>query len=72
MQIPGLRYPAQWSFSSGISVSGRGRVLSLFPYTVFKDNLHAKEVVVGDGARRNRYILCHNPKEAEPQAKHHA
>ncbi|MBW1734114.1 MAG: IS1634 family transposase [Deltaproteobacteria bacterium] len=41
-------------------------------YTVFKDNLHAKEVVVGDGARRNRYILCYNPKEAERQAKHRA
>ncbi|MBL7203790.1 MAG: hypothetical protein ISS63_05585 [Desulfobacteraceae bacterium] len=22
------------------------------PYTVFKDNLHAKEVIVGDGERR--------------------
>ena len=39
-------------------------------YTVFKDNLHAKEVVVGDGERRTRYILCYNPKEAERQAKH--
>jgi len=41
-------------------------------YTVFKDNLHAKEVIVGDGERRNRYILCYNPKEAERQAKHRA
>jgi len=40
------------------------------PYTVFKDNLHAKEVIVGDGERRNRYILCYNPKEAERQGKH--
>jgi len=40
------------------------------PYTVFKDNLHAKEVIVGDGERRNRYILCYNPKEAERQRKH--
>ena len=40
------------------------------PYTVFKDNLHAKEVMVGDGERRKRYILCHNPKEAERQQKH--
>ena len=37
------------------------------PYTVFKDNLRAKEVIVGDGERRNRYILCYNPKEAERQ-----
>jgi transposase len=47
-------------------LSKRGR------YTVFKDNLHAKEVIVGDGERRNRYILCYNPKEAERQGKHRA
>ena len=40
------------------------------PYTVFKDNLRAKEVMVGDGERRKRYILCYNPKEAERQQKH--
>jgi len=45
-------------------LSKRGR------YVVFKDNLHAKEVVVGDGERRKRYILCYNPKEAERQQKH--
>jgi len=39
-------------------------------YTVFKDNLHAKEVIVGDGERRKRYILCYNPKEAERQRQH--
>jgi transposase len=39
-------------------------------YTVIKDNLHAKEVIVGDGERRRRYILCYNPKEAERQKKH--
>jgi transposase len=39
-------------------------------YTVIKDNLHAKEVIVGDGERRRRYILCYNPKEAERQEKH--
>ena len=39
-------------------------------YTVFKDNLHAKEVIVGDGERRKRYILCYNPKEAERQRRH--
>ncbi len=45
-------------------LSKRGR------YTVFRDNLHAKEVSVGDGERRKRYILCYNPKEAERQRKH--
>jgi transposase len=42
------------------------------PYTTFKDNLRAKEVIIGDGERRKRYVLCHNPKEAERQAKHRA
>jgi transposase len=39
-------------------------------YKVIGDNLHAKEVIVGDGERRRRYILCYNPKEAEKQRKH--
>lgn len=45
-------------------LSKRGR------YTVFTDNLQAKEVIIGDGERRRRYILCYNPKEAERQKKH--
>jgi len=45
-------------------LSKRGR------YTVFRDNLSAEEVIVGDGERRKRYILCYNPKEAERQKKH--
>jgi len=38
-------------------------------YTVIKDNLHAKEVLIGDGERRRRYILCYNPKEAHRQKR---
>jgi transposase len=45
-------------------LSKRGR------YTVFKDNLQAKEVIVGDGERRKRYVLCFNPKEAKRQQEH--
>ena len=41
-------------------------------YHVIQDNLHAKEVIVGDGERRRRYILCYNPKEAARQKKHRA
>ena len=41
-------------------------------YTVIKDNLQAKEVIIGDGEMRKRYILCFNPKEAERQRKHRA
>lgn len=37
---------------------------------VITENLHAKEVVVGDGELRRRYILCYNPREAERQRKH--
>ena len=25
------------------------------------DNLRVKEVVVGEGERRRRYVVCHNP-----------
>jgi hypothetical protein len=39
-------------------------------YKVLQENLHAKEVVVGDGERRRRYILCFNPKEAKRQRNH--
>lgn len=39
-------------------------------YTEITDNLHAKEVLIGDGERRRRYILCYNPKEAERQRAH--
>jgi transposase len=41
-------------------------------YRTIEDNLLAKEVVVGDGERRRRYIVCFNPKEAERQAQHRA
>lgn len=32
-------------------------------YHVVKDNLRVKEVIVGDGARQQRYVVCHNPAE---------
>jgi transposase len=47
-------------------LSKRGR------YTVIKDNLQAKEVIIGDGEMRKRYILCFNPSEAERQRIHRA
>ena len=34
------------------------------------DNLHVKEAVVGEGVRRERYLLCYNPREAERQQRH--
>lgn len=34
-------------------------------YQVVKDNLKVKEITVGDGERRKRYVLCVNPAEAE-------
>ena len=39
-------------------------------YTEIRDNLHVKEVIVGKGERRRRYILCYNPNEAERQKQH--
>jgi transposase len=39
-------------------------------YRTVADNLRVKEVVVGDGERRQRYVLCHNPDEQVRQQKH--
>jgi hypothetical protein len=43
-------------------------------YHLVKDNLRVKEVYVGDGERRQRYVVCHNPSEEHRQrarrAKH--
>lgn len=41
-------------------------------YKEVAENLQAKEVVVGTGVKRRRYILCFNPKEAERQSEHRA
>lgn len=41
-------------------------------FKTISENLRAKEVIVGDGVRSRRYILCHNPKEADRQQKHRA
>jgi len=39
-------------------------------YHKVKGNLRVKEVVVGDGERRRRYVVCHNPAEEERQKRH--
>jgi transposase len=39
-------------------------------YRPVADNLQAKEVVVGDGERRKRCVLCLNPEEAERERTH--
>jgi hypothetical protein len=39
-------------------------------YRTLKDNLRVKEVIVGDGERERRYVVCHNPLEEERQRKH--
>jgi hypothetical protein len=36
------------------------------------ENLEVKEVVVGEGERRRRYVLCYNPQEAVRQRAHRA
>ena len=48
------------------SLTGSGR------YAQVADNLRVKEVVVGDGERRRRYIVCHNPEEQTRQRAHRA
>jgi transposase len=39
-------------------------------YKPVADNLQVKEVWVGDGERRKRYVLCLNPEEAERERAH--
>ena len=39
-------------------------------YRQVADNLQVKEVWVGEGERRKRYVLCFNPVEAERQRQH--
>jgi hypothetical protein len=39
-------------------------------YKPVADNLQVKEVMVGEGERRRRYVLCLNPEEAERQRRH--
>jgi transposase len=39
-------------------------------YKQVADNLQVKEVWVGDGERRRRYVLCLNPEEADRQRRH--
>ncbi len=39
-------------------------------FRTITENLQAKEVAVGDGELRRRYILCYNPREAERERKH--
>lgn len=39
-------------------------------YKPVADNLRVKEVFVGDGERRRRYVVCHNPQEEARQRAH--
>ncbi len=41
-------------------------------YQTVVENLRVKEVWVGEGERRQRYVLCHNPVEAARQRRHRA
>ncbi|MDB5064617.1 MAG: family transposase [Chloroflexi bacterium] len=34
-------------------------------YRTVADNLRAKEVVIDDGTMRDRFVICHNPEQAE-------
>jgi len=39
-------------------------------YREVAENLRVKAIIVGDGERRRRYVVCHNPLEAERQQHH--
>lgn len=65
----GVRYIVAMPCRKGTEVadevlSRRGR------FKEVRDNLKVKEVWLGTGERRRRYVLCFNPVEAERQKKH--
>ena len=39
-------------------------------YHAVAGNLEVKEVIVGNGERRQRYVVCHNPEEEKRQRAH--
>ena len=39
-------------------------------YQKVAENLEVKEVLVGEGERRRRYVVCYNPEEAARQRRH--
>lgn len=39
-------------------------------YQAVAENLRVKQVEVGDGERRRRYVVCHNPQEETRQQSH--
>lgn len=41
-------------------------------YKKVAGNLQVKDVVVGTGVRRRRYVVCYNPQEKERQRRHRA
>jgi hypothetical protein len=41
-------------------------------YHKVRENLRVKEVLVGEGEGRRRYVVCHNPAEAVRQREHRA
>lgn len=41
-------------------------------YKRIAENLRVKEVTIGDGERRRRYVVCHNPEEERRQRQHRA
>ncbi|MDQ7792920.1 MAG: hypothetical protein RDU89_00710 [bacterium] len=38
-------------------------------FNTVRDNLEVKEIVVGDGERRQRFVLVRNPREAERDSR---
>ncbi len=39
-------------------------------FQTVSENLRVKEEVVGEGERRRRYVVCHNPQEEKRQRAH--
>jgi hypothetical protein len=39
-------------------------------FQTVSENLRVKEVMMGEGERRRRYVVCHNPQEEKRQRAH--
>jgi DDE family transposase len=49
----------------GDSPEGQAALARPGRYHVVADNLRVKEVVIDDGVMRDRFVICHNPEQAE-------
>jgi hypothetical protein len=55
--------PPPLQLLAGAVVLGAAWACPTGRYSEVRDNLHVKEVIVGDSERRHRYVVCLNPAD---------